>query len=195
MAGARPERIPNFGYVYGFTSGTYLLTDHATGKGYRGQGKYTGRRFPGEAGPVIVGNLVKNSRFYPNTVQGSLSVPFRMTLTANEAHVTDNGTERCRESRTNDIPFALFIRLSVYPAERVLGRFVLYTPLGHYGHCSPSLGDRGLAHQWFELAPFTRQHFALELKGSGIVEDRAGNRHSLKWSITIRLVRVRSLIR
>jgi len=195
QSAAREGAIPNFGYVYGFTSGSYQLTDDATGKGYRGRGTMRGQRFPGP-GATVVGNLVKNSRFRPNTVQGTLVVPYRMTVSFDETLVTDNGTKRCRDRRTLDSPYGLLMKLSVFPsAERVRARFRLFGPLGSAGNCSRGLStEELLAYQWFPLRPFLQERFSLRLRASGRIEDRTGNRHTLRWDITANLVRLQSLV-
>jgi hypothetical protein len=155
-----------------------------------------GQRFPGAAGPAVVGNLVKNSRFRPNTVQGTFAIPFRMTVSFDETLVTDNGTMRCRDTRTLDSPYGLVMKLSVFPsAERVAGQFHLFGPLGSAGNCSRGLTTQELlAHQWFTLRPFLQPRFTLRMRGSGRIEDRRGDRHTLRWDITANLVRMRSLV-
>jgi hypothetical protein len=193
---ARVERIPNFGYTYSFESGTYSVSDLARGKGYSGRGTLVGRRWPNPPGELIAGNLVKNTRFQPNSVQGTLTLMFRMTRVANETKQTPNGAYRCRISRTHDNQFGFVIRLSVYQSnERVLGRFRLYPPLGEDRRCSPEISySRLAAYQWFPLAEFTKPRFTLRLRGQGTVDDAAGNRHEIRWNIVVTLARLRSLL-
>jgi hypothetical protein len=197
-AGGERRGIPNFGYVYAFEAGTYSVSDRAQGKGYRGTGTLAGRRWPQgpEHGALVAGNLVKNTRFRPNTVQGTLNLLFKMTRVSSETKVTPNGTTRCRVSTTHDNPFGFVIQLSVYPSEeRVLGRFRLYPPLGEDSRCSREISySRLRAYQWFPLAEFTKPRFTLRLRGTGRVEDSAGNRHEIRWNVVATLSRLRSLV-
>ena len=200
-AGARVEEIPNFGYVYGMTSGSYLISDTATGKGYRGSGRMTGQRWQDFSpdsvpGPLVVGQLVKNSRFRPRTVHGTLVPMFKMSVQANEVYNAPDGTTlRCPWRETSRYPLGVTVRLSVYPsADRVLARYRLYGPLGEKGNCSPSIAGRLNFEQWFPLEPFTRESLTVTLQGSAIVESSRGDRHSLKWRVVVNLVRLRSLL-
>ncbi len=186
-AAAEPTEIPKFAYTYGLTTARYSLTENATGDQYTGKGTMSGIRFPGRAGPVRLGVLVHNNLFRSGTVQGTWQASFRLTETWRETDTSKTEAQQCRGRQVLDNPWPVTIQLSILPrSEQVIARYPVFVPLGQHG-CGTWIGSRS-QRQTLSLGLFTRPSFTLTLQGSTIVETTLA-RHSLKWSITLGVVR------